>query len=156
MPKSPTIQPLSSFGAELQSTLREGANRELRIKFPTASLAARFAQRLNQLRLAMKRAAHPEWEQLYRCGIHFAEGDKTTLIIGPKDSEFRAFLSSAGVDVVPPPPISEVSVHPPSSPSDPVDEFFADLVAATAPPPPEPLPSPSDEPSPLEKTSPEG
>lgn len=148
MTKPPSIQPLSSFGPELQSTLREGANRELRITFPTESLAVRFAQRINQLRLAMKRAAHPEWEQLYRCGIHFAEGDKTTLIIGPKDSEFRSFLRKAGVDVASPPPVSEVTIHPPSSPSDPVDEFFAELVAATTPPPPS---SEDDPPSPLEK-----
>jgi hypothetical protein len=127
---SKSDQPLSSFGAELHSTLRAGADRELRIKFPSVRMATRFHQRINQLRLAMKKSGHPDWPQLYRCGLHFAEDDPTTLIIGPKDSEFRSILRDAGVaGIDSPAPVSEVVVPEPSL--DPADTFLSTLVEET-------------------------
>src|SRR5258705_33304 len=89
-------QPVASFGAEIQSTLRAGAERELRLKFSHRNLAIRFGQRINALRAAMRREDHPDWHQLYRCGVHHDPDDPRILIIAPKDSEFRAALQAAG------------------------------------------------------------
>lgn len=128
MPKAP--DPITSFGAELNATLRKGANQEVRIKFPNQNLAIRFIQRINKLRHAMRQAKHPDWEQMYRCSVTHAFGDKTTVVLAPKDSEFRSFLAAAGVDSAAPPPTTEVVVGE-SEPGN-VDSFLADLSAATS------------------------
>jgi len=122
--------PASSFGAELQATLREGANKELRIKFSNAKLCTRFMHRLNALRAALKREDHADWEQLYRCGIHKDILDPCTLILGPRDSEFRSAIKDAGVSLTAPIPEKvEVTVS-----SDPADDFLATLRDATTVP----------------------
>jgi len=129
--------PVSSFGAELQATLREGANRELRLKFESEALATRFTHRLNALRAAMKREEHPDWELLYACGIHRDPADKKTIIISPRDSEFRKVLSDAGVDVAPIPPVSEYTIKatsPDDPPIDPAEDFLSTLRDATTVP----------------------
>src|SRR2546428_602437 len=105
-----THAPITSFGAELQSVLREGANRKVRITFPTKNLAIRFKQRINALRNAMKHAKHADWEQLYRCGVYDDPTDPCTVEIGPKDSEFREALTAAKINVDAPPPLTEVTI----------------------------------------------
>ena len=129
--------PASSFGAELQATLREGANRELRLKFESESLATRFIHRLNALRAAMKREEHRDWQMLYSCGIHRDPADKTIIIISPRDSEFRRVLTEAGIDVAKEPPISEYTIKatsPDGPPIDPAEDFLATLRDATTVP----------------------
>lgn len=124
--------PLTSFGAELQAVLRQGADRKIRIKFPSRNLAIRFKQRLNALRNAMKHAKHPDWEQLYRCGVYDDSSDPAdpcVVEIGPKDSEFREALLAAHIDVDAPPQISEVEIAPPSPGT--IDSFLSDLTDAT-------------------------
>src|SRR6516162_8664705 len=124
--------PASSFGAELQSVLREGGNRVLRLSFETEALATRFMHRLNALRAALKREKHSDWEQLYRCGIHKDATDKKILILAPRDSEFRAAITAAGVTVTPPPEVSEYTIR--TSVSDPAEDFLATLRDATTVP----------------------
>src|SRR5215831_18448697 len=97
--------PASSFGAELQATLREGANKELRLKFESEALATRFMHRINALRAALKREDHADWEQLYRCGVRRDPGDRRTLILAPRDSEFRSVLKDAGIAISPIPEV---------------------------------------------------
>ena len=123
--------PVSSFGAELQATLREGANKELRLKFDDEKIATRFMHRINALRSAMKRENHSDWEQLYRCGVHRDPTDKKIIILSPRDSEFRAPLKAAGVDLVPPIPETKEYDIKSHGPSEPVDDFLADLRDAT-------------------------
>lgn len=137
-------QPVESFGPELLATLRKGADQEIRITFSDERLVTRFIQRLNQLRLAMKKANHPDWQQLYRCGFHPDLRDRKTLIIAPKDSEFRSFLQTAGVDVAAPPEITEVRIETPlpGAPIDPAESFLATLTEATTIPPAEPTQEP--------------
>lgn len=123
--------PLSSFGTELQATLREGANRHIEIVFPNKSLAIRFTQRINALRNAMRTAKHPDWENLYRCGVYPDPIDPCKLTIGPKDSEFRSILASAGIGVdTPPPEVTSVTIEEPAPGS--VDSFLADITEATS------------------------
>ena len=127
--------PASSFGAELQATLREGANKELRLRFDSEALATRFMHRINALRAALKRENHPDWEQLYRCGVHRDTGDRRTLILAPRDSEFRSVLKDAGVTVNPIPEVKEFTIKTPSPDSVPsVDDFLSDLRDATTVP----------------------
>jgi hypothetical protein len=126
--------PASSFGAELQATLREGANKELRLKFDSEPLATRFTHRINALRAALKREEHSDWEQLYRCGVHRDPLDRKIVILSPRDSEFRPTLQAAGIDLSAPiPPVSEYTIKTPSisEPLEPVDDFLATLRDAT-------------------------
>jgi hypothetical protein len=126
--------PVSSFGAELQATLREGANKELRIRFNTEALATRFMHRLNALRAAMKREKHADWEQLYRCGIHKDPADPRIIVLNPRDAEFRQAVRDAGVSIVAPlPDTSEYEVKA-TGPNEPVDDFLATLRDATTVP----------------------
>lgn len=129
--------PVSSFGAELQATLREGANKELRLKFDTEAMATRFMHRLNALRAAMKREQHSDWEQLYRCGVHRDATDHKIIILSPRDSEFRAALKEAGVNIsTPPPEVKEFTIKTPdpeaAPPLDPAEDFLSTLRDATA------------------------
>ena len=127
--------PASSFGAELQATLREGANKELRLRFDSEALATRFMHRINALRAALKREDHPDWQQLYRCGVHRDPGDRRTLILAPRDSEFRSVLKDAGVAVNPIPEVKEFNIKTPSPDGPPsVDDFLSDLRDATTVP----------------------
>lgn len=134
------LLPSSSFGAELQATLREGANKELRLKFDSEAIATRFMHRINALRAAMKREDHADWEQLYRCGVHRDPADRKTIILAPRDSEFRGALQNAGVALAAPvPEVSEYTIKTPKTPdappTDPADDFLATLREATTIPP---------------------
>jgi len=129
--------PVSSFGADLHATLREGANKELRLKFDSEALCTRFMHRLNALRAAMKREDSPGWQELYRCGVHKDIKDKKILILSPRDSEFRQVIQDAGISLTAPvAPITEYTIRTPSpdSPSDPADDFLAMLRDATTVP----------------------
>lgn len=126
--------PVSSFGPELQQTLRAGANRRLEIKFDSIEIATRFMHRINALRSAMKAERHPDAEHLYRCGVHKLIGDQTTLVIEPRDSEFRAALAAAGISGIDDPaPITKVHApSPPPGEAPSADSFLATLVEETA------------------------
>jgi hypothetical protein len=129
--------PVSSFGADLHATLREGANKELRLKFDSEALCTRFMHRLNALRAAMKREETPGWAELYRCGIHKDVHDKKILILSPRDSEFRKVIEDAGITLsAPVPPVTEYKIKTPTidEPSDPADDFLAMLRDATTVP----------------------
>jgi hypothetical protein len=130
--------PVSSFGADLHATLREGANKELRLKFDSEALCTRFMHRLNALRAAMKREDSPGWRELYRCGVHRDIADKKVLILSPRDSEFRKAIQDAGIDLsTPVAPIVEYTIRTPmpGAPSgDPAEDFLATLRDATAVP----------------------
>jgi hypothetical protein len=125
--------PLSSFGAELQEVMRQGANKEIRITFDTEALATRFLHRINTLRVAMKREKHPDWEQLYRCSARKDEQDPKILIVAPRDSEFLPALKSAGIAVVEP-EISEYKVPTPAPDSGGVEDFLGELRDVTTVP----------------------
>lgn len=122
--------PLSSFGAELQATLREGAQRRVEIEFPNKKLATRFNQRINALRNAMKKAGHPDWEQLYRCSVYPDATDPCKLTIGPRDAEFHDILTKAGISVGKEVPLTKVTVGE-SKPGN-VDAFLIDIIEATS------------------------
>ena len=129
--------PVSSFGDELQGVLRQGANKEVRIQFDTETLCTRFMHRLNALRAAMKREQHPDWEQLYRCGVHKDPTDRRVLILQPRDSEFRAAIQAAGITLAAPvPEVKEYKIATPDPASgpekgpgsgDPAEDFLATL-----------------------------
>lgn len=126
-------QPVSSFGAELQAALREGANRRLRIEFDDPRMAIRFQARLNALRVALRKAAHPDWEQMYRAGISIDKENPRVLVIQPKDAEFRDALRAAKVQAPPDPLTSHVVVETPvpGVSRDGADDFLATLTQAT-------------------------
>lgn len=128
-----TNQPVSSFGAELQATLRKGAQQELEIRFDTPALAIRFRQRINALRKALKDSNHADWEQMYRCGVYIDPKDPRILRLAPRDSEFRSFLQAAGVGVEAPLPttVVEVSTPAPGTAPDAADDFLSTLREAT-------------------------
>lgn len=121
--------PISSFGAELHSVLRKGADTRITITFDTPQLAVRFNQRINQLRNAMKHHKHPDWENLYRCGVYVDKTNPCVLHIGPKDHEFREALAAAGIEVQ---EIKHVEVQITSAPPGTVDEFLSTLTDATS------------------------
>lgn len=136
MSRKPTNHPVSSFGIELQNALRAGSNKEVRIEFATPNLALRFNQRINALRAAMRREAHPDADQYYRAGVSISKENPKELIIAPKDSEFRAALKTAGIDA-PPLPETLIMTMPtpqPGTSPDSADQFLATLAAATEPP----------------------
>ena len=121
--------PVSSFGAVLQATLREGARKKLVLKFPTEAMATRFRSRVNGFRAAARRANHPDWEQFYRCGL-YKDDDPKHVIIAPRDSEFDDVLVQA-TGLQTPSPIEviehEVKVALPGEEPDPTDVFLSGL-----------------------------
>lgn len=123
--------PISSFGAEILATLKEGANKEIRLKFDNETIATRFMHRINALRAAMKREGHTDWEALYRCGVHRDQIDRTTIILAPRDSEFRGVLQAAGIPLTEAvPPVSEYKIKSPGFDEpgvDPAEDFLATL-----------------------------
>lgn len=128
--------PVSSFGPELQSALRSGSNKRLELSFESPALAVRFAARINQLRSAMRAEGHPDADRLYRAGVYLPKGT-CTVVIMPKDSEFRDALKAAGVDNVPEPPTvvrHEISTPRPGVVADPANDFLASLTEATTVP----------------------
>lgn len=129
-----THAPVSSFGPELQSVLREGANREVKIKFETGKQAVRFVARINALRSAMRKEKHPDADQLYRAGARIDPTDLRTVIVSPRDSEFRSFISDAKVGITSAPPtafpeggVPETSTPVPGVASDVADSFLSTL-----------------------------
>lgn len=145
--------PASSFGANLHEVLRKGANKELVLNFPTSALAVRFRHRINALRSAMKREKHPDWKQLYRCGVYVDPARPNTLIIAPRDSEFNDVLKKAGVEtdslerIEYSIPVSATPFDKPD-PYDPAESFLATLREATTVPPRRTEPDPEPEPDP--------
>lgn len=134
----PTDQkaPVASFGAELLQALQKGAEKEYRITFESETLAKRFQHRINHFRSAMKREKRAEAAELYRCGIHQDPLDKKTLILAPRDSEFRKALRSAlGSDSLSPLPSVSVDVATPEPGDDPASSFLGELTEATKVPP---------------------
>lgn len=129
--------PVSSFGAELHAALRHGAQKEIKLRFETSTLAKRFMHRINHLRAAMKKENHTNWEQLYRCGVHIDRRDPCALILAPRDSEFRAALSSANIGPEPLPTL-EIIISTPSpeqegaAPSSAVENFLSELTNLTS------------------------
>lgn len=133
MTKSKIKAPVSSFGPELQQVLRQGANKELRIRFETTQLAARFSARINALRSAMRAEKHPDSDRLYRAGVSIPKDDPCCVVVAPKDSEFRDSISKLFSDVQPPPQIVEFSAETPRPGvvEDPATSFLATLADAT-------------------------
>jgi hypothetical protein len=125
--------PVDSFGPNLQAVLRKGANVEVKINFPTPELALRFRHRIHTLRAAMKRENHPDWQQLYRCGIYIDPKDTKALIIAPRDSEFNEALKDAGFTDIEATQKVEYTIPEPKIPrpdnpaDDPAESFLATL-----------------------------
>jgi hypothetical protein len=90
----------------------------------------------------MRREKHPDWEQLYRCGVHKDETDASILILAPRDSEFRHVLKEAGIDTPAEPPArSEYKIdQPPAGEPLNADSFLATLRDQTTIPPREKRP----------------
>lgn len=129
-----THAPVSSFGSELHSVLRQGANEEVRLEFNSGKQASRFIARLNALRSAMRAEKHPDADQLYRAGARIDEEDSRVVIVSPKDSEFRSFIKTAGVGASTPNyQIQSDSDLTPPTPTlgDPADSFLATLSEPT-------------------------
>jgi hypothetical protein len=128
-------QPSSSFGTELLSVLREGANKRIELTFETVALAIRFTSRINALRAAMKREKHPDTDRLYRAGVYLQKGSNT-VIIQPKDSEFREVIEAAHITVDPLPELSHYDVETPKPgvEEDPATLFLSTLTEATSVP----------------------
>lgn len=120
--------PVSSFGTELFATLREGANKKIRLKFDDEATATRFRARVNSFRQAMRREKHPQWEELYRCGL-YKDPDKTVVVIAPRDSEFLEALNKAGVPlgITPAPIPEEKEVRIKSESADLTEDFLASI-----------------------------
>lgn len=127
MPRIPP--PLSSFGPELQAVLRKGADAQVRLRFDSAAMATRFKHRVHSLRLAMKREKHPDWMNVYRCGLTDDPSDPCVVVVGPKDAEFRKFIQDVVPDSPAPAPVTSVDV--PTPPPGTVDSFLADVMAET-------------------------
>ena len=122
MSKQKSRFPVSSFGSDLQAVLREGAEKELRLTFPTDKIATRFMHRINSLRSAMRKEGHRDWEQYYRAGIYKDRGNPSVVIIAPRDYEFKETIQKAGVQTV------DDSAPPLAAPSgDTVDDFLSSL-----------------------------
>lgn len=128
MPRKPP--PLSSFGPELQTALRAGAQQNTKITFSDDRTATRFAARINQLRQAMRAHNHPDADHLYRCGV-YREGSVVTL--RPKDSEFGEALKSLETLPKGAPEASAKPLESSTSPSA-VESFLSDLEVEKKPP----------------------
>lgn len=123
--------PVSSFGPELQDALRAGSNTQIELVFETPSMAVRFASRINALRSAMRREGHSESDRLYRAGVSIKG---CTVVIAPKDSEFRDVLKRAGIAGIPPSPTVhqiDVATPRPGVVDDPATSFLQTLTEAT-------------------------
>lgn len=129
--------PVSSFGPELQNALRAGANEKIILVFDTPQLAVRFAARINALRSAMRREKHRDTDQLYRAGVSIPKENPCSVVIAPKDSEFRTALKAAGLDSAPLPieRVMDVPTPQPGTEHDPANNFLASLTIATTIPP---------------------
>lgn len=110
-----TKQPASSFGPELLALLKSGAESRVEIPFAKGKDAIRLRHRIHQLRAAMRRDKHPDWEQVYRTqvlleGPHIKPGvpdpnQPQVLVVSPRDSEFNEAIQRAGVKILEPTPL---------------------------------------------------
>lgn len=117
--------PVESFGPELLQALMAGALGEVKLKMPYGR-AARFRQRIYQLRHAMRQAGHEKYELCSRVRISIVwsdgsgidtharpdRGREALVVLSPHDSEFSSALLDAGLGISLPsaPPIEAPSL----------------------------------------------
>lgn len=126
--------PVSSFGPELMTVLRKGADSRSVYALPDPKAAFRFMSRINSLRAAMRREGHVDSDRVYRAGIRIDKENKCNVIVEPRDSEFGDILKRAGVDgpfIPPTGPILEVidDLVKPGVAPDSADSFLANLTS---------------------------
>lgn len=128
MAKSNT--PVSSFGPEILAVLRAGCETRNTYDLPTPQAAFRFMSRLNSLRAAMKREAHPDSDRVYRAGVKINRENRCQVIVEPRDSEFRDMLSRAEVRIAPAEgPSDTVPTPRPGTSQDAADSFLSSLTS---------------------------
>lgn len=123
--------PVSSFGPELMTVLKDGANARRDYDFPDPQTAFRFMSRINALRAAMRREKHPDSDRVYRAGVKIPRDNKCRVVVAPRDSEFGDFLKSAGTPILhedPPDPSPRETPHPGTAP-DSADSFLSSLTS---------------------------
>lgn len=128
MAKSNT--PVSSFGPEILAVLRAGCETRNTYDLPTPQAAFRFMSRLNSLRAAMKREAHPDSDRVYRAGVKINRENRCQVIVEPRDSEFRDMLSRAEVRIASAEGPSDTAPTPrPGTSQDAADSFLSTLTS---------------------------
>lgn len=128
MAKSNT--PVSSFGPEILAVLRAGCETRNTYDLPTPQAAFRFMSRLNSLRAAMKREAHPDSDRVYRAGVKINRDNRCQVIVEPRDSEFRDMLSRAEVRIALAEGPSDTTPTPrPGTSADAADSFLSTLTS---------------------------
>lgn len=117
------MKTLESFGPELMAALIAGSRKEVRIKMEVVGgwrKAWHLRQRLNSLRVVMRKGSHPQYRLVSKAKIKIIFGEeagypkvdvikKSTvyypkdrnvfaqLIISPHDEEYGGFLRQAGI-----------------------------------------------------------
>lgn len=127
MAKSNT--PVSSFGPEILAVLRAGCETRNTYDLPTPQAAFRFMSRLNSLRAAMKREAHPDSDRVYRAGVKINRDNRCQVIVEPRDSEFRDMLSRAEIRIASPEDPILVPTPRPGTSQDAADSFLSTLTS---------------------------
>ena len=121
MARSPRgLLPPSAYGARLHNTIREGTRREVVLQCPGekgADGSIRLLQRLNSLRLAMRKAKHPDADRYYEANFTRV---KNLVYCFPTDSQFDSTLDKAG--------IPQAGFVPPEDPppEDPIPSAYPD------------------------------
>lgn len=121
--------PVSSFGPELMTVLRKGADTRSVYALPDPKSAFRFMSRINSLRAAMRREDHPDSDRVYRAGIRIDKENKCNVIVEPRDSEFGDILAKAGTELKPLFASSNPVLEKPGVAPDSADSFLADLTS---------------------------
>lgn len=137
-----TKQPASSFGPELLALLKKGSTEVVTLSFSLGKDAIRLRHRIHQLRAAMRRDHHPDWQQVYRAqvvleGPHVKPGvpdpnKPQKLIVSPRDSEYTQVLKDAGVEVLAQNPVdlpldTKVLLPEATDAEDPAEAFLSKL-----------------------------
>lgn len=94
--------PVSSFGAELLSSLLRGARERVEIPCPDQRTMQRLQARIHMLRAAMRREHHPQTELVTRARTartwdRGQPNSNCVLIIQPHDAEFESIFRAAGI-----------------------------------------------------------
>lgn len=103
-PKS-SRYPVSSFGPELLAILLKGARERVEIPCPDQRYMKYLQMRLQMLRGAMAREAHPQYGLVTRArttrqwDASISKDANCVLVVQPNDAQFSGVLAAAGIKV---------------------------------------------------------
>lgn len=98
--------PVEAYPAHYLAFLKQAALGRIEVKIPNVnpgkSRAWYAAQRINQLRSAMKKEGHPDYEMIAKASVKVRQDpndpDHSILIGQPRDMDVSAAFEAAGID----------------------------------------------------------